>query len=159
MNIHVYTLNLKPDPVSIAEYKAHHQAVWPEVTEALHSVGVVRDEIYVLGARMVMILWSADGGTDPLERLAVYEAGHPRFAEWGRIMSGYQEKVPEAREGEWWASMERVFLFASGTGGAGGAGSAESMESTGSMEGTGSTESTESMGSMGSMGSKGGRQP
>jgi len=112
---HVYTLNLKPDPALIEEYKAHHRAVWPEVTEALCGMGVVRDEIYLLGTRLVMLLETEDDA-DPLAKLAEYEKASPRLAEWGQRMSAYQEPVREAKEGEWWAKMERVFAYRRGEG-------------------------------------------
>jgi len=33
----------------------------------------------------------------------------PRYREWDALMSSMQERVSEAREGEWWAAMEEVF--------------------------------------------------
>ena len=34
------TINLREDPQIIEEYKEYHRAVWPEVEQALKTVGV-----------------------------------------------------------------------------------------------------------------------
>jgi L-rhamnose mutarotase len=33
----------------------------------------------------------------------------PKYREWDALMRSMQERVPEAREGEWWAEMDEVF--------------------------------------------------
>ena len=35
-----FTLDLKDDPELIAEYKRHHQNVWPEIRESLRGSGI-----------------------------------------------------------------------------------------------------------------------
>lgn len=50
------TQDLKDDPQLIAEYKRYHQKIWPEITASLKESGVEDAEIYLMGARMVMIL-------------------------------------------------------------------------------------------------------
>ncbi len=50
------TLDLKNDPELIAEYKRHHQKIWPEITCSIKDSGVEDMEIYLLGTRMFMIM-------------------------------------------------------------------------------------------------------
>ena len=50
------TLDLKDDPKLIADYKKHHESIWPEVAASIKQAGVVDMEIYVLGTRMCMIM-------------------------------------------------------------------------------------------------------
>ena len=39
-------LDLKNDPHLIAEYEAHHQAVWPEILESIKASGILECRIY-----------------------------------------------------------------------------------------------------------------
>src|SRR5437667_75516 len=50
------TLDLKDDPELIAEYKRHHEHVWPEIIQSIKDSGVLDMEIYLLGTRMFMIM-------------------------------------------------------------------------------------------------------
>ena len=50
------TLDLKNDPDLIAEYKKHHEKIWPEVYESIKASGIVEMEIYLYGNRLFMIM-------------------------------------------------------------------------------------------------------
>jgi L-rhamnose mutarotase len=50
------TLDLKDDPTSIADYKRHHEKIWPEIIKSIRDSGIVDMEIYLLGTRMFMIM-------------------------------------------------------------------------------------------------------
>ena len=50
------TLDLKDDPKLIAEYKRHHEKIWPEITKSIKDAGIVDLEIYLLGTRMFMLM-------------------------------------------------------------------------------------------------------
>jgi len=102
------TLMLKDDPAVIAAYKAHHANIWPEVAEGLRAIGITQMQIWLLGRRLFMLMETVDD-FDPGSDFPRYEAGHPRRAEWQRLMESLQEPVPEAKPGEWWAAMEEVF--------------------------------------------------
>ena len=102
------TINLKDDPQLIEEYKAYHRDVWPEVLECITSIGITKMNIYLLGRRMVMVMEAPDD-FDPATGFAQLDGMNPRYEEWQRLMDGYQERVPEAKENEHWALMERVF--------------------------------------------------
>ncbi len=108
MKTYVYTLQLKDDPELIAQYKEYHRAVWSEVEASLLSVGIVRMRIYVLGRRLVNIMDTTDD-FEPDRDFKRYTEGNPKVKMWDELMAGFQEKVPEAKPGEWWALMEQVY--------------------------------------------------
>jgi L-rhamnose mutarotase len=108
MKTFVYTLNLKDDPEVILTYKEYHKAVWPEVQASLLGVGIIQMRIYLLGRRLVNIMDTNDE-FEPDRDFARYTAGNSTVQKWDAMMAQFQEKVPEAREGEWWALMEQVF--------------------------------------------------
>jgi L-rhamnose mutarotase len=115
MTRHVLTLDLRDDPEVIAAYRRYHEAIWPEVSESLLGAGVRKMEIFLLGTRLVMILELADG----LDMRQVFERhlrSGPRVVEWEQLMKSFQQQVPGAREGEWWAAMEQVFHLADAAG-------------------------------------------
>jgi L-rhamnose mutarotase len=64
-------------------------------------------QIYLLGRRMFMHMTTVEE-FEPAVDFPRY-AQHPRAREWDDLMRGFQERVPEAKEGEWWALMEPVF--------------------------------------------------
>lgn len=111
MKTFVYTLRLKPDPEIIEKYKAYHQAVWPEVLASMKGVGILGNDIYLLGDRLVSILYAEDA-FNPERDLVDYAKTNPKVGEWDKLMRTFQLRVPEAGEHEWWAQMERVFHHA-----------------------------------------------
>ena len=111
MKRYVLTVDLQDDPRRIAEYEAHHRAVWPEVQRSLRRVGVRAMDIYALGRRLTMVLDTTDG-FDLRRSFAAHAASVPRCAEWEALMRTYQEPPPGAKPGEVWARMERVFHLA-----------------------------------------------
>ena len=104
---HCLTLDLKNDPVLIAAYTRHHQAVWPGVLESLRASGVVRAELYLRATRLVMIL-----DVSPVfsfEANAARDLADPIVQEWERLMWTFQQALPDAPAGEKWQPMERIF--------------------------------------------------
>lgn len=53
-------LDLKEDQQLIAEYKAHHKKVWPEIIKSIKDSGIEILDIYVVGNRMFMIIEAND---------------------------------------------------------------------------------------------------
>ena len=101
------TLDLKDDPRLIAEYKRYHEKIWPEITRSIRDSGIEDMEIYLLGTRMFMIMevnesfsFEAKTKADQLNR---------RVQEWERLMGTFQKSLPQAKPGEKWLLMERVF--------------------------------------------------
>ena len=102
-----FTLNLKDDPALIAEYKRHHQAIWPEITRSIKEAGVEDMEIYLLGTRMFMIL---EAGPDfSLEKKAESDQANPKVQEWEKLMWKFQRPLAQAKAGEKWLRMEKIF--------------------------------------------------
>lgn len=107
MQRHCLALDLKPDPVSVAEYEAWHRAVWPEVLDSLRAAGIERLEIYRVEHRLFMILEAGDGFS--FAEKAALDAANPRVQEWETLMWRYQQALPTARPGEKWIICERIF--------------------------------------------------
>ena len=101
------TLDLKDDPALIAEYKRYHQKVWPEITKSLRNAGVVDMEIYLLGTRMFMIMDVNDRFS--FEAKGAADRSNPKVIEWEKLMWKFQKPLPQAKPGEKWLLMERVF--------------------------------------------------
>ncbi len=102
------TLNLKDDPDVIEQYKTYHRNVWPEVLDSLREVGITQMDIYLIGNRLFMAIDTVDD-FDPVHDFPRHLEMHPRCREWDVLMRNFQERVPEAKPGEWWATMEQVF--------------------------------------------------
>lgn len=102
-----FTLDLKDDPELIAEYKRRHESIWPEITRSLCDAGVRDLEIYLLGTRLFMILEA--GPEFSLEAKAEADGANPKVGEWEELMWRFQKPLPQARPGEKWLLMERIF--------------------------------------------------
>jgi len=102
------TINLVNDPGKIEQYRTYHRHVWPEVRECLKAAGIINMDIYLLGRRLFMLLHARDE-FDPDRDFDTLLTLHPRYKEWQDTMDTFQERVPEAKDGEHWAVMEQVF--------------------------------------------------
>ncbi len=102
-----YVIDLKDDPSSIAEYESFHKQVWPEVLEALRSIGIGRMEIFRAGNRLFMYC-SVSDDFDPEYDLQKYTSSQ-KAQEWDELMRKFQCKAPSAGEKDWWASAKKVF--------------------------------------------------
>ena len=101
------TLDLKHDPALIDEYKHYHQHVWPEITQSIRDSGIENMEIYLLGTRIFMIMDVNDTFSFLAKQQA--DAHNPKVQEWETLMWKFQQALPEAKPGEKWLSMERIF--------------------------------------------------
>jgi L-rhamnose mutarotase len=101
------TLDLKDDPELIAEYRRHHEQVWPEITQSIRDSGIEDMEIYLLGTRMFMIMEVSERFS--FDAKAEADRDNPKVQEWERFMWRFQRPLPEAKPGEKWMLMERVF--------------------------------------------------
>ena len=103
------TLDLKDDPKLIAGYKRYHEHIWPEIAESLRDSGIENAEIYALGTRMFMILEVNDRFS--FEEKARMDAANPKVQEWEQLMWKFQQALPQAKPGEKWLPMERIFAL------------------------------------------------
>jgi L-rhamnose mutarotase len=101
------TLDLKDDPALIAEYRRHHQKIWPEITRSIKDADVENLEIYLLGTRMFMIL--EVGPNFSFEAKALADRANPKVREWEELMWKFQRALPQSKPGEKWLLMERIF--------------------------------------------------
>src|SRR5438045_9757915 len=82
------TLDLKDDPKLIAEYKRHHDEIWPEVTRSIKDSGIEEMEIYLLGTRMFMIMQVNESFS--FEAKANGDEFNPIVHNWEKQKWGYQ---------------------------------------------------------------------
>ncbi|WP_276483350.1 L-rhamnose mutarotase [Paraflavitalea pollutisoli] len=100
-------LDLKNDPVLIAEYEAYHRAVWPEILQSIRESGIVQLEIYRVADRLFMIMEVND--TFSFDRKSIADAANPTVQRWEELMWQYQQALPVAKPGEKWLLMEKIF--------------------------------------------------
>jgi L-rhamnose mutarotase len=100
-------LDLKDDPQLIAEYRRHHQKIWPEITRSIKDSGIENLEIYLLGSRLFMIMEVNDGFS--FEAKGEADRRNPKVQEWENLMWKFQKALPQAKPGEKWLLMERIF--------------------------------------------------
>ena len=101
------TLDLKEDPELIADYRRYHERVWPEITQSIRDAGIEDMEIYLLGARLFMIIEVNEGFS--FETKAESDRANPKVREWEELMWKFQKPLPQAKPGEKWLPMERIF--------------------------------------------------
>jgi L-rhamnose mutarotase len=107
MQRHCFALDLKPDPLLIAEYEHYHRNVWPEILDSIRYAGIERLEIYRIENRLFMIVESNEGFT--FEQKAKKDAENPRVQAWEEKMWYYQKALPTATLGEKWLLMDKIF--------------------------------------------------
>ena len=100
-------LDLKNDPRLIAEYKRYHEKIWPEITKSIKDSGIEDLEIYLLGTRLFMIIEVNDSFSFAAKAEA--DRGNPKVQEWETLMWKFQTPLPQAKPGEKWILMERIF--------------------------------------------------
>jgi L-rhamnose mutarotase len=100
-------LDLHDDPALIAEYKKHHENVWPEIVRSMKESGIKDMEIYLLGTRLFMIM---DVDEDfSFEKKSRADLANPKVQQWEQLMWRFQQALPQAKPGEKWLLMERIF--------------------------------------------------
>ena len=106
-----FALDLKDDPALIAEYRKYHEKIWPEVTQSLKDSGIEDLEIYLLGTRMFMIM--EVNAHFSFATKAEADRQNPKVQEWENLMWKFQQALPDAKPGEKWLLMEKVFKLES----------------------------------------------
>ena len=101
-------LDLRDEPALIEKYREHHRAVWPDVLEALRTIGISEMRIFLLGTHLFMYYEASDDFV-PERDFARYTEVAPRANEWNDLMMTFQEKAAEAGPDDWWTPMELVF--------------------------------------------------
>ena len=104
-----FALDLKDDPVLIAEYERWHApgGVWPEILASIKSAGITGLDIYRTGNRLFMVM---EVGADfSFEKKAAADAANPRVQAWEALMWQFQQPLPWAKDGEKWVLMDKIF--------------------------------------------------
>ena len=107
MKRYCLALDLQDDPKLIAEYKLYHQKIWPEITKSIRDAGIEDMEIYLLGTRLFMVMEVND--TFSFEAKTKADRANPKVREWEELMWKFQKPLPNAKPGEKWVLMERIF--------------------------------------------------
>ncbi len=100
-------LDLKEDTLLIAEYKAYHKAVWPEIIASIKNSGIEILDIYCVGNRLSMIIEANEKFS--FESKSKMDANNPKVNEWEELMWKFQQTLPFAKYGEKWMLMEKIF--------------------------------------------------
>jgi L-rhamnose mutarotase len=91
------------------EYKEQHDNIWPEVKDALRSVGLRNISLWAWENRL--FYYAEYVGQDPFDvAMATYEK-MPRIKEWEELMHTYQQKLPgqDASSDLWWQPCQQVY--------------------------------------------------
>ena len=100
-------LDLIDDPDLIAEYERYHQDVWPGIRKSITDAGITGMEIYRTGNRLFMIMET--DSTFNLVKKAEMDAASPEVQRWEQLMWKYQQALPNAKPGEKWIVMDKIF--------------------------------------------------
>jgi L-rhamnose mutarotase len=100
-------LDLKDDSQLIAQYKAHHLKVWPEVINSIKVSGIINMSIYNIANRLVMNIETAEDFS--FERKAQLDAENSFIKDWENLMDRYQSRLPFAHKDEKWVIMDKIF--------------------------------------------------
>jgi L-rhamnose mutarotase len=101
------TLDLRDDPQLIAEYKRYHENIWPEITKSIKDSGIEDLEIYQMGTRLFMVMEVSERFSFAAKAEA--DRQNPRVQEWEELMWKFQQPLPNAKPGEKWLLMDRIF--------------------------------------------------
>src|SRR5258708_2203935 len=107
MKRYCLTLDLKDDAQLIAEYEEYHRNVWPEIKKSIVESGITSMEIYRFDNRLFMIMETDDSFT--FERKAVMDANNQKVQGWEILMWKFQQPLENAKPGEKWVLMDRIF--------------------------------------------------
>jgi len=104
---HCFALDLVDSSESITSYKKYHENVWPEIEKSIFDSGIKSVEIYCIANRLFMILEVDDSFS--FEKKAKMDADNLIVQEWETLMWEYQQAIPNAKPGEKWVLMEKIY--------------------------------------------------
>lgn len=107
MKRYCFAVDLINDEKLIADYEIHHQKVWPEILESIKNAGITEMEIYRIENRLFMIMGVNDDFS--FEAKSQADAQDPKVQEWENLMWKYQKALPNAKPGEKWMLMTKIF--------------------------------------------------
>lgn len=100
-------LDLKKSPKLIADYERYHERIPEAIERSIRDAGITNLEIYRIGTRLFMIL---EANADfSFEEKAKMDAANPDVQAWEALMWRFQKPLKEAKEGEKWLFMNKIF--------------------------------------------------
>ena len=107
MKKYCLALDMVDDPELIAEYEKYHQNVWTEVKQSILDSGITNMEIYRIQNRLVMIIDTNENFS--FETKNELDNKNLKVQEWEKLMSKFQQQLPDSKPGEKWLLMDKVF--------------------------------------------------
>lgn len=92
----------------IAEYKALHAAVWPDILALISACNITHYSIFLKEPENLLFGTWTYVGTDFDADMAKM-ATDPKNREWWAVCMPCQKPLATRKDGEWWAMMEEVF--------------------------------------------------
>jgi L-rhamnose mutarotase len=92
----------------LAEYKSLHAEPWPAVLAALRAHHIANYSIFHHGD---LLFGYFEYHGDDFEADMAAIAADPVTQQWWKLTDPCQERLPTAKEGEWWAAMDQVFFM------------------------------------------------
>ena len=100
-------LDLVDDEKLIAEYERQHRAIWPEIIASIKDSGITHLEIYRVFNLLFMIIEAENNFS--FDKKNEMDAANPKVQEWEKLMWKYQQALPQAKPGEKWILMNKIF--------------------------------------------------
>lgn len=107
MKRYCFALDLINNQKLINDYIEYHKVVWPEIIESLKESGIIHAEIYHVEDRLFLVIDTNEKFS--LEIKGKMDAENPIVQKWETIMWKYQKALPNAKLGEKWVLMNRIF--------------------------------------------------
>ncbi|MEP7167898.1 MAG: L-rhamnose mutarotase [Bacteroidota bacterium] len=107
MQRYCFALDLKNDKERIAEYEKYHLEVWSEIIKSIKDSGILHLEIYRISNRLFMIMETKDDFI--FEKKNKMDTSNEKVQEWEKLMWHYQQSLPNAKPGEKWILMKKIF--------------------------------------------------
>jgi L-rhamnose mutarotase len=111
MKRYCLALDLKDEAALIAEYEQYHRNVWPGIKKSITDSGITDMEIYRFGNHLFMIMETDD--TFTFERKGIMDTDNAEVQQWETLMWKFQQPLKNAKPGEKWVLMEKIFGLAS----------------------------------------------
>ena len=94
----------------LEEYVKLHAAVWPGVLKKITECNLRNYSIYLrkIEGKPFLFSYFEYTGSDFTADMAAM-AADPLTQEWWSVCKPCQQPLPDRKEGEWWAEMEKVF--------------------------------------------------
>ena len=92
----------------VAEYKALHAAVWPEILSLISECNVTNYSIFLKEPENLLFSYFEYHGSDYEADMAAM-AADPRTQEWWAVCKPLQSPLMTRKDGEWWVDMPEVF--------------------------------------------------